>query len=100
MAVQPVVATTDDNAPPKKPLYEGSTQFRHWRYSEKQLSEIRVSLNSAAVSAIKHAFEVDLVRLMILLYNYFNRDFTLARLVCECVFSRCRRRAFVSQAVH
>lgn len=63
MAVQPVVATTngDETSQPKRPLYEGSTQFRHWRYSEKQLNDIRVSLNSTAVNAIKHAFEVDLV---------------------------------------
>ena len=61
MAVQPAVVTAGDNQHPKKPLFEGSTQYRHWRFSESQLKEIRSSLNSAAVSVIKHAFEVDLV---------------------------------------
>ena len=45
----------------KQPIYEGSTQFRHWRYSREQLQDIRTSLNSEAVETIRNAFELDLV---------------------------------------
>ncbi|KAF9458205.1 cyclin-like protein [Collybia nuda] len=41
----------------KRPLYEASTQFRNWRYSPEQLSEIRTSLNNAAVGVIRTTFE-------------------------------------------
>jgi hypothetical protein len=40
-------------------LYEGSTQFRHWRYSPQQLTHIRTSLNAAAVDAIRKTIEAD-----------------------------------------
>lgn len=46
----------------KKPLYEGSTQYKSWRYSPEQLEHIRTSLNVAAVAAIRNTFEVDQVR--------------------------------------
>ncbi|EKM60956.1 uncharacterized protein PHACADRAFT_84769 [Phanerochaete carnosa HHB-10118-sp] len=41
------------------PLYEGSTQFRHWRFSPEQLAETRSLLNAAAVAVIRDAFESD-----------------------------------------
>ena len=44
----------------RQPIYEGSTQFRHWRYSKEQLASTRASLNEAAVAAIRNAFEADL----------------------------------------
>ncbi|OBZ78718.1 Cyclin mcs2, partial [Grifola frondosa] len=44
-------------------LYEGSTQFRHWRFSPEQLAQTRASLNITAVSAIRDAFEADAARL-------------------------------------
>ncbi|KAI0094722.1 cyclin-like protein [Irpex rosettiformis] len=40
-------------------VYEGSTQYRHWRFSPEQLAETRASLNTAAVAAIREAFEAD-----------------------------------------
>lgn len=40
-----------------RPLYEASTQFRNWRYSQEQLSELRTSLNGAAVAGIRHTFD-------------------------------------------
>jgi hypothetical protein len=43
----------------KKPLYESSTQFQHWRFSPEQLAETRRTLNAAAVRAIARTFEVD-----------------------------------------
>lgn len=49
----------DNGAGERKPLYEGSTQFRHWRFSTEQLSSMRASLNTAAVAAIRDAFEAD-----------------------------------------
>ena len=46
----------------RKPLYEGSTQFQHWRFSQRQLVAARESLNGAAVAIIKNAFEIEEVR--------------------------------------
>ncbi|KAJ8597017.1 cyclin-like protein [Rhizopogon salebrosus TDB-379] len=43
----------------KKPLYEGSTQYKSWRYSPEHLENIRTSLNVAAVAAIQNTFEAD-----------------------------------------
>ncbi|KAI0793393.1 cyclin-like protein [Abortiporus biennis] len=43
----------------KVPLYQGSTQYRHWRFSPEELVHTRVSLNAAAVRVIKDAFEAD-----------------------------------------
>ncbi|OJA10795.1 hypothetical protein AZE42_00308 [Rhizopogon vesiculosus] len=40
-------------------LYEGSTQYKSWRYSPEQLERIRISLNVAAVAAIRNTFEAD-----------------------------------------
>lgn len=46
----------------KRPLYEGSTQYKSWRYSPEQLEQIRTTLNVAAVSVIRNTFEADEVR--------------------------------------
>lgn len=43
----------------KKPLYEGSTQYKNWRFSPEKLTQIRASLNTAAVSVIRNTFEAD-----------------------------------------
>ncbi|EGN98756.1 hypothetical protein SERLA73DRAFT_107872 [Serpula lacrymans var. lacrymans S7.3] len=43
----------------RKPLYEASTQYRNWRYSPAKLANVRASLNTAAVTAIRTKFEVD-----------------------------------------
>ena len=45
--------------PIRRPLYEGSTQFRRWRFSVEQLSDMRGTLNKTAVAAIRNAFEAD-----------------------------------------
>ncbi len=52
--------TLNAEAKSMTPLYEGSTQFRHWRFSPEQLVQTRASLNAAAVTAIRDAFEADL----------------------------------------
>jgi cyclin H len=41
------------------PSYEGSTQFRNWRYSVEQLALTRATLNEAAVATIRNTFESD-----------------------------------------
>jgi cyclin H len=41
------------------PLYEASTQFKHWRFSPEQLALTRETLNTAAASVIRKAFEAD-----------------------------------------
>ncbi|KAG1826099.1 cyclin-like protein [Suillus subaureus] len=43
----------------KRPLYEGSTQYKSWRYSPEQLEQVRTSLNAAAVAVIRDTFEAD-----------------------------------------
>lgn len=58
-----MTATTESVQEPtnslKKPLYEVSTQFSHWRFSSEQLEHTRIILNAAAVDAIRKAIEVD-----------------------------------------
>ncbi|KAG6832471.1 hypothetical protein H0H92_001517 [Tricholoma furcatifolium] len=41
----------------KRPLYESSTQYKNWRFSPEHLTELRVSLNRAAVDAIRNTLE-------------------------------------------
>ncbi|KAF9015305.1 cyclin-like protein [Cyathus striatus] len=52
-------ATSSEDSSRKIPLYEASTQFKHWRYSLQQLAHIRTSLNKAAVAVIRNKFEID-----------------------------------------
>lgn len=55
-------ANVNDTSPVSKvPLYEGSTQYKNWRYSTEQLSHIRAGLNEAAVAVIRETFESDQV---------------------------------------
>lgn len=46
----------------RKPLFEGSTQFKNWRFSPERLHATRSALNASAVAAIRNTFEADLVR--------------------------------------
>ena len=59
MTADVVMNGQEDSKNPHLPLYEGSTQYRHWRFSPEQLTDIRTSLNAAAVTAIRDAFEAD-----------------------------------------
>lgn len=54
-------AANPQTSPPtvKRPLYEGSTQYKSWRYSPEQLEQVRTSLNAAAVAVIRNTFEAD-----------------------------------------
>lgn len=56
------IADSEESSAARKPLYEGSTQFKNWRYSPEQLQRTRESLNAAAVAAIRNAFEADSAR--------------------------------------
>lgn len=60
MTADVAMGSGEDHKVPRVPLYESSTQYRHWRFSPEQLADIRVSLNTAAVTAIRDAFEADL----------------------------------------
>lgn len=40
-----------------KSLYEASTQYTNWRFSQEDLARIRTSLNVAAISAIQSTLE-------------------------------------------
>lgn len=42
-----------------QPMYESSSQFKHWRFSKESLGAIRSSLNASAVSVIRATFEAD-----------------------------------------
>ncbi|KAH7880566.1 cyclin-like protein [Lentinula edodes] len=44
-------------SPMKRPLYESSTQYKNWRYSPERLSQIRSTMNEAAVGVIRKTFE-------------------------------------------
>ncbi|KAF9044863.1 cyclin-like protein [Hymenopellis radicata] len=58
MAVAELDAAPAAAAPSgKTPIYEGSTQFRNWRYSTERLMEVRASMNEAAVAVIKRTLE-------------------------------------------
>lgn len=46
---------------PRKSLYEGSTQYKHWRFSPKSLAAQRAAQNQEAVAKIRDAFELDAV---------------------------------------
>lgn len=62
-------ANVNDISPVSKiPLYEGSTQYRNWRYSAAQLTHIRAGLNEAAVAVIRKTFETDQVDSLLLVY--------------------------------
>ncbi|KDQ12878.1 hypothetical protein BOTBODRAFT_34025 [Botryobasidium botryosum FD-172 SS1] len=40
-------------------LYEGSSQFQHWRFSRSKLAAMRTTLSTAAVAAVREAIERD-----------------------------------------
>ncbi|THH20861.1 hypothetical protein EW146_g610 [Bondarzewia mesenterica] len=50
---------SSDGASIKTPLYQGSTQYQHWRFSPEQLQRTRLALNDAAVAAICNTFEAE-----------------------------------------
>lgn len=87
-------STRDDSpqAPPvvKIPLYQASTQFRNWRYSPEQLSDIRSSLNNAAVAVIRSTFEAEEVYAFNI-YLSIIETLHPARLVINCLFFDSRR---------
>ncbi|KAG8906216.1 hypothetical protein FRB99_007362 [Tulasnella sp. 403] len=56
MALPP---SAQQNGRTKKSLYEASTQYQHWRFSEKALAGVRESQNNDAVTKIRDAFESD-----------------------------------------
>ncbi|KAK0481870.1 cyclin-like protein [Armillaria novae-zelandiae] len=49
--------SNDSHPVTKKSIYEGSTQFKNWRYSPEKLVQVRSSLNQAAVAVIQRTFE-------------------------------------------
>ncbi|KAF8078470.1 cyclin-like protein [Lyophyllum atratum] len=57
MSTVPIEPSSSALPSTKKPIYESSTQFRNWRFSPEQLSELRSSLNAAAVAVIRNTLE-------------------------------------------
>ncbi|PPQ67354.1 hypothetical protein CVT24_011537 [Panaeolus cyanescens] len=55
------MASASDDRPSSpqhnRSLYEASTQYRNWRFSQEDLRSIRTSLNVAAISAIQNTLE-------------------------------------------
>jgi cyclin H len=80
-------ANANDISPISKvPLYEGSTQYRNWRYSTEQLTHIRAGLNEAAVAVIRKTFETDQVySLLRLLHLDSNLLELLVRILQKCI---------------
>lgn len=54
--------TSTENKAVKRPIYEESSQYRHWRFSAAQLWEIREASNRAAVERVKQNFQEEMVR--------------------------------------
>ena len=59
MAADQPISTNAEASSSKLSIYEGSTQYRHWRFSQEELARDRISLNAGAVSVIRDAFEAD-----------------------------------------
>ncbi len=57
-----IIMAVEETPQERRAVYETSSQFHHWRFSEAQLEQSRSSLNKAAVAAIKVAFEAELAR--------------------------------------
>jgi hypothetical protein len=81
-------------------LYEGSTQYRHWRFSPEQLAETRKTLNTAAVAAIRNAFEADSAGYLPLLFIRSQLSSSLARVVLTGFLSDCKRGELTSKALY
>lgn len=58
----------------RKSLWQGSSQYRHWRFSRETLRQQRTQINESAVGAIKNAFETDEVswRDLVLLNSFLD----------------------------
>ncbi|OAD79614.1 cyclin [Phycomyces blakesleeanus NRRL 1555(-)] len=56
-----MASTTMESQPKEEkhltPVYEESSQFRHWRFSSQQLLDIRTSCNAAAVDRVRRNFQ-------------------------------------------
>jgi hypothetical protein len=81
-------------------LYEGSTQYRHWRFSPEQLAETRKTLNTAAVAAIRNAFEADSAGHLPLFFIRSQLSSSLARVVLTGFLSDCKRGELTSKALY
>jgi hypothetical protein len=47
-----------------RPLYEESSQFRHWRFSSQKLAKMRDDLNERSVKIVRENVEAEKVRLI------------------------------------
>ncbi|SCV69838.1 BQ2448_1232 [Microbotryum intermedium] len=60
-----IVAAPDEPSRPKRmrplPLYEASSQFRHWRFSSSRLDQLRHELNAEAVKVVAAKVEQERV---------------------------------------
>lgn len=54
--------SSTEEKPAKRPIYEESSQYRHWRFSAAQLREIREASNRAAVERVKQNVHEEMVR--------------------------------------
>jgi hypothetical protein len=45
-----------------RPLYQESSQFRHWRFSPAKLAGLRRELNTRAVAVVKENMRAEAVR--------------------------------------
>lgn len=53
--VKPLVRESDG----RKSLWQGSSQYRHWMFSQEMLLKQRTHTNETAVTAIKRAYEAE-----------------------------------------
>ncbi|CDZ98165.1 Cdk activating kinase (CAK)/RNA polymerase II transcription initiation/nucleotide excision repair factor TFIIH/TFIIK, cyclin H subunit [Phaffia rhodozyma] len=48
---------SSDTPIPKRPLYEESSQFKHWRFSRSKLDELRSALNERSIQIVRENLE-------------------------------------------
>ncbi len=89
----------DVASPAKTPLFQSSTQYKHWRFSAEQLRTIRTVLNEAAIAAIRNTFESDSVRIVLTEFTC-DEPMCLAWLIFRCSFPRRSRGAPPRQIVY
>ena len=60
-------AATTTAIPSLRPIYEESSQYRHWRFNASQLWESRNTSHEAAVKRVRRNFEEDQVNILIII---------------------------------
>jgi cyclin H len=58
---QPVASSSKTTLVPGPTTFHESSQFRHWRYSQSQLRDLRLALNAKSVEVVTRNSELEKV---------------------------------------